>query len=211
MKIKALLYCTKANPTLYNVLGKFITTKYMGKDFKQDGLTHPELNGKIVAECDFEVEEIEYDWYPCNIVPKWDHYYTYYRTNKIEPKEFYEKSCLNWEQLNSYLNDYDSQSFKDGYAIHIKNLKERVMELSNVYKYDNSYDNMFGWIFEDKEKYNPLIKAPQNMMRVWLFENGEWIMYILISIRPEWLYKILNGEKTIEVRKKVLKEMLKKD
>lgn len=35
--------------------------------------------------------------------------------------------------------------------------------------------------------------------------------YILISIRPEWLCKILNGEKTIEVRKKVLKEMLGND
>ena len=34
---------------------------------------------------------------------------------------------------------------------------------------------------------------------------------ILISIRPEWLCKILNGEKTIEVRKKVLKEMLKNE
>ena len=33
--------------------------------------------------------------------------------------------------------------------------------------------------------------------------------YILISIRPEWLCKILNGEKTVEIRKKVLKEMLK--
>ena len=31
---------------------------------------------------------------------------------------------------------------------------------------------------------------------------------ILISITPEWLCKILNGEKTIEVRKKVLKRML---
>jgi hypothetical protein len=35
--------------------------------------------------------------------------------------------------------------------------------------------------------------------------------YILISIKPEWLCKILNKEKTIEVRRKVLKEMLKND
>jgi len=32
---------------------------------------------------------------------------------------------------------------------------------------------------------------------------------VLISIRPEWLCKILNSEKTIEVRKKVLKEMMR--
>ena len=30
---------------------------------------------------------------------------------------------------------------------------------------------------------------------------------ILLSVKPEWLVKILNGEKTIEVRKKVLKEL----
>jgi hypothetical protein len=38
--------------------------------------------------------------------------------------------------------------------------------------------------------------------------------YILISIKPEHLCKILNGEKTIEVRKKILnslKEMLQDD
>ena len=31
---------------------------------------------------------------------------------------------------------------------------------------------------------------------------------VLISIHPEWLFKKLNGEKTIEVRRIVLKEML---
>ena len=53
--------------------------------------------------------------------------------------------------------------------------------------------------------YTPIKSAPQNMMKVKrvLQEDA-----ILISIRPEWLCKILNGEKTIEVRKKVLKDML---
>ena len=32
--------------------------------------------------------------------------------------------------------------------------------------------------------------------------------YILISIKSQFLRKILNGEKTIEIRKKVLKDML---
>ena len=62
----------------------------------------------------------------------------------------------------------------------------------------------------------PLERAPQNMRRCYstLYSNIEADMpirtdsYILISIRPEWLCKILNREKTIEVRKKVLKEML---
>lgn len=55
--------------------------------------------------------------------------------------------------------------------------------------------------------FQVLGKAPQNMMKCceiqYMVED-----YILISIRPQWLCKILNGEKTIEVRKKVLKEMM---
>ena len=47
-------------------------------------------------------------------------------------------------------------------------------------------------------------RAPQNMMMVWY--KGE--RYALISIKSKWLCKILNGEKTIEVRRKVLKGMV---
>lgn len=47
-------------------------------------------------------------------------------------------------------------------------------------------------------------KAPQNMMKVFDDKGNE---YVLISIRPEHLKNILNGKKTIEVRKKILKCM----
>lgn len=47
-------------------------------------------------------------------------------------------------------------------------------------------------------------KAPQNMMKVFDDKGNE---YVLISIRPEHLANILNGKKTIEVRKKILKCM----
>lgn len=142
-------------------------------------------------------------------MPKWEHYYTYYRTNKIEPKEFYEKSCLNWEQLNSYLNDYDSQSFEGGYAIHIKNLHifDKPRELSEYY--NKNVEN--------------ITRAPQNMMlchnvseeiKTLLGKTTRTLKvneYVLISIQPQYLCKILNGEKIIEVRKNVLKEILKDD
>ncbi len=48
-----------------------------------------------------------------------------------------------------------------------------------------------------------LKEAPQNMCRVFDTKDN----YVLISIRPQWLCKILNGEKSIEVRRKVLKGM----
>jgi len=188
--MRLLLYCCKAKPYLYQHFSKeFITLNTYDKDCI--------WNGKIVAECDYEVEEIRYGWYSQNIVPKGDHYYTYYKTSKIEPKEFYKKSCLNWEQLNSYLNDYDSQKFEGGYAIHIKNL----------HIFDEPRDLSEFTTFTDFGK--PITKAPQNMCNVCddLEHNCE--RYILISIRPEYLVDILNGNKTIEIRKKVLKDMLR--
>ena len=200
--MRLLLYCTKNKWRLFFDKVKQVFT--LGK-IKSNN----DLNGKIVAECDYDVEKIRYGWYPQNIVPKGDYYYTYYKTSKIEPKEFYKKSCLNWEQLNSYLNDYDSQKFDGGYAIHIKNLHifDEPKELDYYYSRPKKV-NTFDWYRAKGYTYTniTLDKAPQNMMYC-CTESGK--DYILISIRPEWLCKILNKEKTIEIRKKVLKEMLR--
>jgi hypothetical protein len=69
------------------------------------------LNGKIVAECDFEVEKLT----NCGtsfMIMKYDDLQESYRyTNKIA-----RGSCLNYTDLRRYLGT------KDGYAIHIKNL-----------------------------------------------------------------------------------------
>jgi len=212
-KIKALLYCTKSKPLLWNnrSFEKYMEEKgikepsYITSNDMQTSFVADLLNGKIVAECDYEVEKIklietpEYAGSECNT-------FLYdvslnFETETLTEDELCKQSCLSSEQLKLY---------NPNYAIYIKNLKERVMELSDVYKYDNSYNNMFGWLKEENEKYISLDKAPQNMCRVWIYENGKWVMYILISVRPEWVCKILNGEKTIEVRKKVLKEMMQK-
>ena len=57
-----------------------------------------------------------------------------------------------------------------------------------------------------------ITRAPQNMMRCcYEKKSKEWETGVLISIKPEYLCKILNGEKTIEVRRKVLKEMLENE
>lgn len=191
-KIKLLLYCTKQPHKLFNTDKGFVLSDFELGDFYKDKTL---LNGKIVAECDFEVEEIK-------AIERWDYSNTFYSTRYLNERELLEESYLTYEELDNYLKG------NNGYAIYIKNLKERVMELSDVYTYDTSYNNMFGWIKEENEKYIPLNKAPQNMMRVWVYENGKWVMYILISVRPEWLCLELNGIKTVEVRKTVLKEML---
>lgn len=180
---KLLLYCTKAKPHLVKVDdNEFdITNDIYDNRIQWD--KKPILNGKIVAECDFEVEKIE------PVISPIDNKPYAYMTRKLERWEITTESCLTFEEMNDYLKG------KNGYAIHIKNLHifDEPKELRD-YKGDSK-----GNFFKIIEK------APQNMRMVL---NEKLEDCILISIRPEWLCKILNGEKNIEVRKKVLKEML---
>jgi len=184
--MKLLLYCTKAKPILRDYRGKAIYNRFVisptDRPFTSDD-TQPILNGKIVGECDFEVEEIE--TYNNNQIYEGCRIHT---INTYNISKLLELSCLNQKQLDDYLGE------NNGYAIHIKNLKifDKPRELSD-YTYFRT--KLFG----------TLGNAPQNMMYAYDGEEKK----VLISIRPEWLCKILNGEKTIEVRKKVLKEMIK--
>ena len=182
--MKLLLYCTKSKPSLMKY--ETIEGYYTDTDTVLDKRVL--LNGKILAECDFEVEKIELLGDEINI---------YYGIEN--------KACLTTEQIENYLgydNDYK------GYAIHIKNLHifDKPKELDYYYSRPKKV-NTFDWYRLKGYTYAniSLDKAPQNMMYAFDEKERE---YILISIRPEWLCKILNGEKTIEVRKKVLKEML---
>ena len=184
MKIKALLYCTKAKPYLVERL-PFNEKKFYQCREKND---YYSLNGKIVAECDFEVEEIYISksyGFPRNIE-------IIYTDSLRQPIYLSQKSCLKLEDISEYLNH------KGGYAIHIKNLHifDEPRELYDCLIHPKIEPKYYGC--------EHLSKAPQNMMYVELDD----IKYVLISIQPQWLCKILNGEKTIEVRKKVLKEML---
>jgi hypothetical protein len=202
MKLKALWYCTKNKPYLLcepsidknNPCRLLRTTidKTIFNCIKENA-----INGKIVAVSDYEVEEITHGY---------GKYGEYYQTKTLGLMGLREHSCISSDKLSKYLKRGDEVS-KVGYAIHIKNLHafDKPRELSDFYIYDDSYDNMFGGFFEDREKYIPLKKAPQNMCYVY-DKNG--IKYVLISVRPEWLAMILNGLKDVELRRKVLKEML---
>ena len=188
--MKLLLYCTKAKPYIMKYKdGKYkeIASFYN----KQDLATYDLLNGKIVAECDYEVEEITYELYG-DLDWQYDYLPT---TNTMGICNLESASCLDRKEIENYLQD------KDGYAIHIKNLHifDEPRELSEC---DKIYQTNRG-----AESDGEITKAPQNMMYAQNEKQNK--EYILISIKPEWLCKILNGEKTIEVRKRVLKEMLR--
>lgn len=146
---KLLLYCTKAKPYLVERLS-FNEKKFYQCRKKND---YYSLNGKIVAECDFEVEEII-----ANDVKIYDEYGIKYTTKNgcsyIDDnfESLLNNSCLNAFELNDYL------SGKNGYAIHIKNLHifDKPKELNDYYKFDGIYNDINNWKTIDK--------APQNMM-----------------------------------------------
>ena len=194
--MKLLLYCTKAKPILFKPFewdcfpNDEASRFYLG-DSKTIEIDE-ELNGKIVAECEFEVEKIV-----CVLRnTKEKGFFEEYTTKSLSEKELLYASKI--DEI-SFINYLDS---KDGYGIHIKNLHifGKPKELNDYYKTSkiNTFDG-YDLVNESIDK------APQNMMYCY---NEKGKKYALISIRPKWLCKILNGEKTIEVRKKVLKEML---
>ena len=112
-----------------------------------------------------------------------------------------EKAKLSPQELLDYIS-----LGKEGYAIHISNLKifDKPKELSDYLVFNGDYHNINSW---KPNKY-----APQNMKVVYEFCSDNNILLpkrtlekcILISIQPQHLCKILNGEKTIEVRKNIL-------
>lgn len=198
MKPKLLLYCTKANPYLYKTDDTMIEKKFRDyhTQLNKAVLNGNCLNGKIVAECDFEVEEIYIGksyGFPRNIE-------IVYTDSLRQPIYLSQKSCLKLEDICEYLNH------KDGYAIHIKNLHifDEPKKLTDYHCKTNKKDEL---CLNGGCGYKFFYKAPQNMMKVY-DHWGKGDEYILISIKPQWLLKILNGDKSIEVRKKVLKEML---
>ena len=219
-KVKALLYCTKAKPYLVKDDFPLENEPIYFTHYKEPGCCGLPLNGKIVAECDCEKTEkiscccvpyrnynnLGYEYFLDNGVYKveWKENINLVDEEKIynNPENYKEdgvvfersdryidsmfknedlkKMCLLPQQLLDYI-----KLGKNGYALHLSNIK----------------------IFDKSKGLNDynIEKAPQNMMRVF-DANGN--KYILISVQSEWLCKILNGDKTIEVRKKVLKEML---
>jgi predicted transcriptional regulator len=186
--MKLLLYCTKGKLSLRKSIKDKDYYLDNGSKFNIIPKEDYKLNGKIVAECDFKVEKI-------NVLD------CTFRTFNLVEKEILNKSCLTYKELFEYLKNRDNPR---GYAIHIKNLQifDKPKELSNYLTRAKEMNMLYGssWVCESIDK------APQNMM--YAQDENQNGQYILISIRPEWLCKILNGEKTIEVRKKVLKEML---
>ena len=178
-KIKALLYCCKAKPYIM----KYKDSKY--KEIasfynKQDLIDCELLNGTIPCECDFDVEEI-----------------TPSTWNAETERRILKGSCLKEHQLFDYIIKGDeNESQNPFYALHINNLHifDEPRDIRNYY-------NIAPRTMADCMNQKALLKAPQNMCNAYdVYKNH----YILISIQPKELCRILNGEQTILIKKQVL-------
>ena len=146
--MKLLLYCTKSKPYLLRIKKEQVDFMCNYKQWlidSQETYKRCAFNGKIVAECDFEVEEIKH----INL----SNHNEYRLVSSMDCFKLYNQSCLSFTELNNYLKG------NKGYAIHIKNLHifDEPKELKEFYK----IENVGGMLFTKQ-----LTKAPQNMMRV---------------------------------------------
>lgn len=86
------------------------------------------------------------------------HYEAEYRVTHVEQ----EAMCLNQLELIRYGKGNRL------YGWRISNLKiyDKPKEVSEFCCHDNTYDNAFGWAFEDRAKSAPLTRPPQSYMFV---------------------------------------------
>lgn len=145
-----------------------------------------------------------------------------YSDEEIANCPLLKKSCLTFDELGNYV--CPKGGVNNFYALHLSNVNvfdepkelsdyciiDTTVEASSKYRKDKY--SIYGELVEKK-----VFKAPQNMQVV--FENGiltehytnfSKYKYVLISVQPQHLVNILNGKKTIEIRKQILNVMKEK-
>lgn len=226
-KVKILLYCTKGKPYLSK---EIIDPPFIENEFclnARQNIDHNRvLNGKIVAQCECEKVEpfncccvpyckennLGYELFVDNGVYKveWkENINLRHEEKRYNKPENYKDDGVVFERKDRYidtmLKNDDLEKAKitpqelldyiglgnDGYALYLSNVKV----LNNPLQFEKDF------IYKDYKSNALITKAPQNMCNVYdRFGNH----YVLISIQPQHLCKILNGEKTIEIRKSIL-------
>ena len=239
--MKLLLFCPNSKPYLWKYdkeyaeylrsLGNHNSNFEIGNMVSKNDPTYEnckeyvdkvtKLNGKIVAECDFEVEEIYEELYGDL---DWQHDYLP-TTNTMSIVSLEQTSCLTRDEICSYLKN------NNGYAIHIKNLhifdkprdlnefeltnnccfeKETGRDWEDLPIYECKFPNYCKYKSDcanvcDKHWYK--VKKIHNMTKVFDTENIGW--KFATSVNSEQLCKVLNEKATTIIKKSILKEMRK--
>lgn len=203
-KLRALLICKNKKPyltrnDLLNENGGFSKHWQLGRKLDRKHLygDMPILNGKILIECDFEVKEIGvYEHKRYDEFGNWYFQRGHKHNNEydiaVDFESLLNNSCLNAFELNDYLGGYD------GYAIHVNNL--------NIFDKPKCLDEL--WVFDKQGLPNKLYNIPTCMKKVEMISFLNTTNYILIPVSSEEMCRIANGEQSVIVRKRVLKEMI---
>ena len=178
--MKILIYCTKAKP--YLSIDIVSSGKYVLSNTK-NYFNRGDLNGVVCFEGDCK-EAFKYDF----VHRSGDSSNFYIRDQRTERM----KDCLSNDDL------FDYGKGKTLYAYHFENVKP-------------IYPMPITCLYKDKSCTQPLTKAPQSWCYAYQLVKGACFTQIrkilILSIRPEWLCKIANGEKDLEVRKTCPKEI----
>lgn len=201
--MKLLLYCTKKR-------WKKRTLKLM----TSDGWVN--MNGKIIAKCDCNfVEKIN-----CCCVPykrKDNLGYEHYVDNGVYKVEWKKKINLPNQYANPKIYKDDGVVFERNDSridSMLKNCDLKKISLSPQELLDYITLGNSGYLLHLAKlkffatprllSYYGLKRAPQSMCYVY-DKNGN--RYVLLPIKGKYLELILKGEKTIEVRRKILKSL----
>ena len=156
---KCYIYCTNSSGTLHSAYdGLHYHKSYIGKN---DGSC---INGKVIGE--FVCNNIDYHGLSALIV-------------KEDAERTLNGTYLTKEEVLNYLgyqkgtNIYACKNY-DFYGWHISDLViyDKPKELSEFSRHDNSYDNCFGWAFEDRAKSVPITRPPQSWCYIEELKGG---------------------------------------
>ena len=218
--MKALLCCEKKKPML-RIAKEEMKNQNRARCYSKEETNYftqyieeemYEANGKIVAECDFEVEEMK-DYFNSHSVEQFN------KETQLYFPEFIRYITGSKEKffLNRELDKYSKEKGNIGYAIYIKNLKifdypketGRYSTRTRKVVSDIICDSCTAFGFDcrkcpDGYDYQN-VGYIRRMMKV--YGRGGSSDYIAIPVTPEEMCRIANGEQTIIIRRNVLKEM----
>lgn len=189
--MRVYIYCTKARPMLRVAKEPLPNQKRAMTYENENGFTKYivdemyEGNGKIVGS--FELNEVIpfAMWCETTIAIE--------RGHNIDFDTILKRAKLTNEKMFEYVGK--GKRYRYAWSIDDLEVFDRPMELSD-FEIEKAPQS---WCYATKYHYGIEADIPIKSEGV-----------IIISIKPEWVEKILNGEKTLEIRKSVPKEIKKR-
>ncbi len=197
--MKLVLCCNKSKPYLVQGAAKPMHTLSATNPFNfswklvNKGFSNDRLNGKIIVECDFEVEPIFCELFLRETIYGRKPEYLYYTktSDNIE-----EALGLPYQYIDKYL---EKNSYS--YALRLTNIHifDKPKEL---FDYSRIIETPYG---EEPDK--DIKKTPKTMISCCYLENDIWKKAFMLSRTSQELCKILNGEQTTIILKRIPEEI----